>query len=100
MDYLKGFSRFVVKHRVGIIIVAVLLLIPAFFGYVGTYVNYDILTYLPSELDSMVGQSYLEDDFNLASTAMITVEHMPTPQLPFSLRLPRNGPNLIVQFEK
>lgn len=78
---MKGFSRFVVKHRVGIIIVAVLLLIPAFFGYVGTYVNYDILTYLPSELDSMVGQSYLEDDFNLASTAMITVEHMPTPQL-------------------
>ena len=57
---------------------AVLLLIPSVFGAAGTYINYDILTYLPPELDSMVGEGYLEDDFNMASTSMITVENMST----------------------
>ena len=57
---------------------AVLLLIPSVFGAAGTYINYDILTYLPPELDSMVGEGYLEDDFNMASVSMITVENMTT----------------------
>lgn len=48
---------------------------------IATYVNYDILSYLPEDLESMVGEKYLENDFNLAATAMITVEHMTTADL-------------------
>lgn len=78
---MEKFARAVVQKRKLILLIAVLLLIPAAFGAAGTYINYDILTYLPPELDSMVGESYLEDDFNMASTAMITVEHMTTADL-------------------
>lgn len=73
---MERFSRWIVKHRKLVLILAVLLLIPAALGAVSTYINYDILTYLPPELDSMVGETYLENDFQMASTAMITVEHM------------------------
>ena len=72
------FARWVVRHRKLILILSVLLLIPSVFGAAGTYINYDILTYLPKELDSMVGEGYLENDFNMASTGMITVENMTT----------------------
>ena len=78
---MKKFAHFVVKFRKLILVVAIALLIPSGIGAVATKVNYDILTYLPAELDSMVGETYLEDDFHLASTAMITVEDMPTAQL-------------------
>ena len=64
-----------------ILTVAVLLLIPSALGAVATRINYDILTYLPPELDSMVGEIALENDFHLASTGMITVEGLPTQEL-------------------
>lgn len=78
---MKEFAHYVVKFYKQIIIVSILLLIPSAIGAVSTRINYDILTYLPSELDSMVGEQYLENDFNLASSAMITVENMPTSNL-------------------
>ncbi len=78
---MKKFAHFVVKFRKLILILSILLLIPSAIGAVSTKINYDILTYLPSELDSMVGEQYLEKDFNLASSAMVTVENMPTAQL-------------------
>ncbi len=78
---MEKFARAIVRKRKLVLLIAVLLLIPAAFGAAGTYINYDILTYLPPGLDSMVGESYLEDDFNMASTAMITVEHMTTADL-------------------
>ena len=78
---METFARAIVRKRKLVLLIAVLLLIPAAFGAAGTYINYDILTYLPPELDSMVGERYLEDDFNMASTAMITVEHMTTADL-------------------
>ena len=73
---MEHFARWVVRHRKAVLAAAVLLLIPSVFGAAGTYINYDILTYLPPELESMVGEGYLEDDFNMASTSMITVENM------------------------
>ncbi len=79
--FMKKFAHFVVKFRKLILICSILLLIPSAIGAVSTRINYDILTYLPSELDSMVGEQYLEKDFNLASSAMVTVENMPTAQL-------------------
>ncbi len=78
---MKKFAHFVVKFRKLILVLSILLLIPSAIGAVSTKINYDILTYLPSELDSMVGEQYLEKDFNLASSAMVTVENMPTAQL-------------------
>ncbi len=78
---MKKFSHLVVKFRKVILVIATVLLIPSAIGAASTKINYDILTYLPSELDSMVGETYLEDDFHLASTAIITVEDMPTAEL-------------------
>ena len=76
---MEHFARWIVKRRKLILVLAVLLLIPSVFGALGTYINYDILTYLPKDLDSMIGETYLEDDFNMASVSMITVENMSTP---------------------
>jgi len=81
MTILERLARWIVKCRVLIIIVAVALLVPSAIGYIGTYVNYDILTYLPEDLESMIGQGYLEDDFNMAGTAMVTIENMETNDL-------------------
>ncbi len=78
---MERFARFIVRRRKAVLVLAVLLLIPSVLGAVGTYINYDILTYLPPELDSMIGEKYLEDDFKTASTAMVTVENMPTADL-------------------
>ena len=78
---MKKLARAIVKMRRLILIAAVLLLIPAAVGAVATPINYDILSYLPQELDSRVGQLLLEPDYHLASTNMITVEGMPTNEL-------------------
>ncbi len=58
-------------------LIAVLLLIPAALGAVGTRINYDLLTYLPQDLDSSEGMSLLEDPFHMAATSMLIVEDMP-----------------------
>lgn len=74
-------ARLIVKHRKTVLVVAVLLLIPSLLGAIGTRINYDILTYLPPELDSMVGEVALENDFHIAATAMVTIEGLPTREL-------------------
>ena len=66
----------IVRHRKLVLAIAVLLLIPALLGAAATRINYDILTYLPPELDSMLGEAALENDFNVASNVMVTVEGM------------------------
>ena len=58
-------------------LIAVLLLIPSALGYVATRVNYDILSYLPEELPSSVGEKLLEDPFHMAATSMLVVDNMP-----------------------
>lgn len=78
---MERIARGIVRHRKLVLIVAVLLLIPSLLGAAATRINYDILTYLPPELDSMLGEQALENDFNLASTGMVTVEGMPLGEL-------------------
>ena len=78
---MKKIAQSIVRLRKLILTVAVLLLIPSAIGAVATRINYDVLTYLPQELDSMIGEVALEDDFHLASTGMITVEGLPTNEL-------------------
>ena len=78
---MKKIAQGIVRLRKLILTVAVLLLIPSAIGAIATRINYDILTYLPQDLDSMIGEVALEDDFHLASTGMITVEGLPTNEL-------------------
>ena len=70
-------SRAVVKYRIPILIVTVLLLIPATIGYLGTRVNYDMLDYLPTDMDTVVGQNELMDEFGKGAFSFIIVEDMP-----------------------
>ena len=78
---MKKIAQGIVRLRKLILTVAILLLIPSAIGAIATRINYDILTYLPQDLDSMIGEVVLEDDFHLASTGMITVEGLPTNEL-------------------
>ena len=58
-------------------LIAVALLVPSLVGYSATRVNYDILTYLPQDLESAQGMNLLEDPFQMAATSMLIVENMP-----------------------
>lgn len=78
---MERIAKFIVKHRKLVLVVAVLLLIPSIIGAAATRINYDILTYLPPELESMIGEQSLENDFHIAATGMVTVEGMPTAQI-------------------
>ena len=78
---MEQLAHVIVKNRNKILIIATLLLIPSMIGFIRTKVNYDILTYLPKEAESMMAQQALSDDFNLASTGMLVVEHMPDKQV-------------------
>ncbi|MGI5978104.1 MAG: efflux RND transporter permease subunit [Oscillospiraceae bacterium] len=70
------FARFIVKKRGLILAIAVVLAVLSVFGLKATKINYDILTYLPGDLNSIVGEKALDEDFHIASTAMVTVEGM------------------------
>lgn len=71
----------IVKHRHIVLIVALILLIPAFMGYKSTKINYDMLTYLPEDMDTVKGQNLLIDDFNKGGFSIIVVENMKSGQV-------------------
>ena len=71
------FSKAVVKHRVPILIVTLLLMIPAVLGMAGTRINYDMLDYLPGDMDTVIGQELLMEDFGKGAFSFIIVEDMP-----------------------
>ena len=70
-------SKAVVKNRVLILIVALLLLIPSVLGMANTRINYDMLDYLPEDMDTVVGQNELLDEFGKGAFSLIVVEDMP-----------------------
>lgn len=70
------FGKAVVKFRVAIIIVALLLLIPSVFGMIFTRVNYDMLNYLPDNLDTVKGQKYMLEDFGKGAFSFLIFEDM------------------------
>lgn len=75
---MKRIAKFIAYHPKTITIIAVLLLIPAAIGYINTFVNYDILSYLPGDLDSVKGENELDETFNSASMSFLVVEDMPS----------------------
>ena len=73
---MEKFGKVIVKLRIPILILSILLLIPSAIGYVNTRVNYDILYYLPDEIETMQGQDILMEDFNKGAYAMVVVQDM------------------------
>ena len=71
------FSKAVVKYRVPILILALLLMIPSVLGMAGTRVNYDMLNYLPGDMDTVIGQEELLNEFNKGAFSFLILEDMP-----------------------
>ncbi len=73
---MEKLGRGIVKARIPILVISILLLIPAALGYINTRVNYDILYYLPKEIDTMQGQDILLDEFQKGAYAIVLVDGM------------------------
>ena len=70
------FGKWVVKCRIPILILAIALLIPSVIGMVMTRINYDMLTYLPGDIDTVVGQDILMDEFGKGAFSFVIIEGM------------------------
>lgn len=75
------FAKAVVKHRIPILIITLILLVPSTLGMLTTRINYDMLTYLPEDMDTVIGQDYLMEDFGKGAFSMIVVEDMDAKQV-------------------
>lgn len=73
---INRFAQFIARHPKIIILVATLLLIPSAIGYFSTFVNYDIMSYLPSEIESVQGEVILDEEFGQAADAFLVIEGM------------------------
>ena len=74
---MEKFGKLVVRFRIPILIIAVALLIPSAIGYLNTRTNYDILTYLPKDIETMKGQDILAEDFGTGAFSLVAIEGMP-----------------------
>ena len=72
------FSKGVVKYHIPILIIALALMIPSVFGIANTRINYDMLDYLPEDMDTVTGQNELLEDFGKGAFSFIVVEDMPS----------------------
>ena len=75
-DFLKKFGTFICKHKIAILIIAIILIIPSIIGIMSTRTNYDILTYLPNGIETIEGENILDNDFNMGSFSVVIVENM------------------------
>lgn len=73
---MEKFGRKVVQFRIPILLISLALLVPSFIGYAGTRVNYDILSYLPKDIETMVGQDILVEEFGTGAFSIFVVEGM------------------------
>lgn len=71
------FAKAIVKRRAVILIVALALMVPSVFGMIGTRINYDMLDYLPDDMDTVIGQNTLMEDFGKGAFSFIVIEDMP-----------------------
>ena len=72
---MKKISNYIVNHSKLILIIGLLLLIPALYGYINTRINYDILVYLPDSVDTIKGENILTDEFGLGSYAFVIIDN-------------------------
>lgn len=73
---MRKFGKFIAKNRVMVMIIAVLLIFPSIYGMIMTKVNYDMLTYVPKNYDSVKGQKILDEQFSNAANSMLIIEKM------------------------
>ena len=71
------FSKAVVKYRIPILIISLLLMIPSVLGMAGTRINYDMLDYLPEDMETVIGQNELLSEFNKGAFSFLILEDMP-----------------------
>ncbi len=72
------FGQFVCKHRRVILILSLLLLIPSLIGMKATRINYDILVYLPDDIETIKGENILSNDFNMGAFSVVILDNMQT----------------------
>ncbi len=75
---MQKFGEFICKHRKAILVIALLLIIPSIFGIKATRINYDILVYLPDDVETIKGENILSDEFNMGGYSIIILDNMPT----------------------
>ena len=73
---MEKFGQFICKHKVAILIISLLLLIPSIIGYKATRVNYDILVYLPDNIETIKGENILADDFDMGAFSVVILENI------------------------
>ena len=78
---MKKFGNLICKHKILVLIITILLIIPSIIGYIKTDINYDILVYLPSDIETLKGEEILTDDFNMGAFAIVTTENMSDKQI-------------------
>lgn len=75
------FGEIVCKYRKIILIIAILLLIPSFIGMAKTKINYDILVYLPDDVETIKGENILSEDFGMGAYSIIVLDNMPPKEI-------------------
>ena len=75
---MKGLGEFVCKHRKAILIIALVLLIPSIIGIKATRINYDILVYLPDDIETIKGENILSEDFDMGAFSVVILDNMKT----------------------
>ena len=73
---MKGFTKWLVKHRVLVVIVCLALMVPSVLGMAATKTKYDLLYYLPGDLETVQGQQILLDDFSKGAFSLLVTEGM------------------------
>lgn len=77
LNFPSRFADFVTKHHILILILSLILIIPSFFGMINTDVNYDMLNYLPEDIDTSIGQRELLNEFHKGAFSILVVEDLP-----------------------
>ena len=78
---MNKFGKFICKYRKIILILSLILLIPSFIGMNATRINYDILVYLPENIETIQGENILSDEFNMGAFSTIILDNMSTKEI-------------------
>ena len=78
---MEKFGEIICKYRKIILIIALILLIPSIIGIKLTRINYDILVYLPDNIETIKGENILSEEFNMGAFSIIILDNMPTKEI-------------------
>ena len=73
-ECMKKFGEFICKHKKIILIIALILIIPSIIGMKATRINYDILVYLPDDIETLKGQEILANDFDMGAFSVVVLD--------------------------